>query len=332
MTNLTCLYTSFPYDWFINMSTTTLDHQTKSTSQKYAFSEEQFAKSNGISICYQTLGNRENPAILLIMGLGVQLVGWHDDFCKKLADKAFFVIRFDNRDVGRSTHFDEAPRTRKRDLIANSLVGRRFSAAYRLEDMADDAVGLLDHLDIAKAHLIGVSMGGMISQVFALNHSDRCLSLTSIMSSTNERDLPRPTAKANRLLLRNRPPEVEQYIDQSVGTFRYFNADTFEFDEAHMRATSMRAWKRDSSATGVARQLAAIMNSGGRRKALRNLQVPALVIHGDADPLVPIGHGVDSAESMPTARLVTVKGMGHSLPRGVWDFIINPFVELANSV
>ena len=314
------------------MSTITLDQSTPSTSQANQFSDELFADANGINICYQTLGDQSNPAILLIMGLGVQLVGWPDDFCHKLADAGFFIIRFDNRDVGRSTQFDQAPRTRKRDLIANSLINRRFSPAYKLEDMADDAAGLLDYLNISKAHVIGVSMGGMISQLFALNHSDRCLSLTSIMSSTNERDLPRPTAKANRLLMRSRPPEIEQYLDQSVGAFRYFNADTFEFDEEYMRSRSKLAWERNNSASGVGRQLAAIMNSGGRRKALRNLTVPALVIHGDADPLVPIGHGVDSAESMPTARFVIIKGMGHSLPRGAWDQIITPILQLTTSI
>ncbi len=301
-------------------------------SNDYTFSPEQFVQANNIDICYQTIGDPQAPPLLLVMGLGVQMLGWPDDFCAELANSGYFVVRFDNRDVGRSTHFDQVPRPRRRQLAGNLLFGRNFPTGYTLEDMADDAVALLDKLGIAQAHLIGASMGGMISQIVALNYPDRVRSLTSIMSTTSERDLPNATAKATAMLARPRSANFDTYLKNTISAFAYMNGTTYAFEEDRMRDYIKRAWQRSSSSQGVLRQMAAISNTQGRRQRLRSLTVPTLIIHGDADPLVPYRHGIDTAEAIPTARLVTVRGMGHTLPREAWPTIIGAILEHVNAV
>ena len=301
-------------------------------SSEYTFSQEQSAEANNISICYQTIGDPQGSPLLLVMGLGVQMIGWPPKFCQMLAEAGFYVIRFDNRDVGKSTQFDDAPALRKREIMGNHLFGRNFPIKYTLDDMADDAVGLLDALNIDAAHIVGASMGGMISQLITLNHPERVLTLTSIMSTTNERDLPQATVKARAILLKPRPTEFEKYLQTAIASFEYFNGTTFAYDEEYMRNYLTESWERASSITGVGRQLAAVLNTPGRRKRLREVTTPTLIIHGDADPLVPYPHGIDTAEAIPTARLVTIRGMGHTLPQAAWSTMVQAISQHAQVI
>lgn len=288
----------------------------------YTFSDEQFADCNGMKLCYQTIGDVANPPMLLVMGLGVQMIGWPDRFCQMLAERGFFVIRYDNRDVGRSTQLDHVKLPQRRQMLGSYFFGRTFPVAYTLEDMAADAFGLLDALNIDKAHVVGISMGGMIAQIMALRHPNRLLSLTSIMSSTSEHDLPNATPRAIAMLIAPRSSDLDTYIEKSTERYRYLNRDTFTFDEERTRNDLRLAYSRNSSPFGVARHLGAVGNTPGRRQALRAVTTPTLVIHGDADPLVPYQHGVDTAEAIPTARLFTIRGMGHTLPSEAWPTIV----------
>ena len=281
--------------------------------------------ANGIQIEYDTIGDPSHPPLLLIMGLGGQLIHWHDDFCRQLTDRGHFVIRFDNRDTGLSTRFEAAGLPDMSALLDARLQGRSIPAPYTLDDMADDAVKLLETLDIEKAHICGSSMGGMIAQTAAIRHPRRLLSLISIYSTTGNPDLPQPQPAAMEALLTPQPVERQAYIDFNVVTMKAIAGSGFPFDEQFIRRISARAYDRAFYPPGVGRQMMAIMAQEDRTAALASVTVPTLVIHGTADPLVPAAHGQATADAIPGAQLLLVEGMGHDLPhiKGPWPRVID---------
>jgi pimeloyl-ACP methyl ester carboxylesterase len=276
-----------------------------------------------VTLCYETFGSTEAPPLLLIMGLGSQMILWDDEFCRRLAARGFFVIRFDNRDVGRSTIMREAPVPKQWQLVTRDPRG----AAYTLDDMAADAVGLLDHLDLGAAHVVGVSMGGMIAQLLAVNHPERVLSLVSIMSTTGARRVGRPQPRVAMRMLRRVRLDREGYIEDHLETYRTIGSRAFDFEADHKRARAGRCFDRGIHPAGSARQLAAIIAAPDRTPALRALRVPTTVIHGEADPLVNISGGRATAAAIPDAELITFPDMGHDLPRELWPQIIAAIVE-----
>jgi len=275
-------------------------------------------QANGITIEYETFGDRAGRPILLIMGLGSQMTRWEEEFCQNLAGRGHFVIRFDNRDVGLSTHFHEAGLPNVQKAMAASLTGEPVEAPYTLDDMADDAVGLLDGLGIPKAHVCGVSMGGMIAQAMAIRHPDRLLSMISIMSRTGDPAEPQARPEAMAVLLAPTPTEREAALDHMVKTRRTIGSPGFPFDEADTRKKAARDYDRAFDPAGVTRQLVAVLAHGNRKPALASVRLPTLVIHGADDPLVPVEAGRITAEAVPGAEILIIEGMGHDLPIGVW--------------
>jgi pimeloyl-ACP methyl ester carboxylesterase len=285
---------------------------------------EERATANGIEIAYETIGDSSNPALLLVMGLGTQLIHWDIELCELFAERGFHVIRFDNRDAGRSTYIDApVPNLRR------AMAGLRIDAPYLLDDMADDAFGLLDHLGIEAAHVAGASMGGMIAQTMAIRRPERVLSLTSIMSTTGERRMGRPKLRVWSVLLRTAPRDKDAAVEYFVRVFRLIGSKGFPADEDRVRALAAEAYDRGHSPAGTGRQLAAIMASGDRTARLRELQVPTLVFHGRDDPLIPFRGGRATADAIPGARLIAVPGMGHDLPRQVWPQLVDAVAETA---
>ena len=258
------------------------------------------------------------------MGLGMQLIHWDLELCEQLAERGFHVIRFDNRDSGRSTKVDAPVPDMRR-----ALVGLRIDAPYLLEDMADDAFGLLDHLGIEAAHVVGASMGGMIAQTMAIKRPERVLSLTSIMSTTGERRAGRPKLRVMGVLMRQAPRDRDAYIERFVKVFRLIGSKGFPLDDDRIRELAAASYDRGHHTAGTGRQLAAIMASGDRTAQLRSLAVPTTVIHGRDDPLVPFRGGRATAAAIPDARLIAVPGMGHDLPREVWPRLVDAVVETA---
>jgi pimeloyl-ACP methyl ester carboxylesterase len=286
---------------------------------------ERFADVGELRICFETFGDPADPAVLLVMGLGTQMLGWHEDFCRELAGRGFHVIRYDNRDCGRSTHFDQVPPPRPLELAT-----RRFkNVAYTLEDMAGDGIGVLDHLGIDRAHVVGASMGGMIAQVMAERHPARVLSLTSIMSTTGSRRVGNPALKVYPFFLGRPPREREAFIDRIVKLFGVVGSPGFPRDEAELRALLSQSYDRDPNPAGTPRQLAAIMAAGDRTRAVARIGVPTTVIHGDSDRMVSKSGGKATARAIEGAKLVLIEGMGHDLPRGVWPRIIDAVAENA---
>ena len=280
------------------------------------------ARANGIELCWDSFGDAGAPPLLLIMGLAAQMIAWPDEFCTLLAERGFRVVRFDNRDIGLSTRFDSAGVPDIGAALTAALQGKPVDAPYRLSDMAADAFGLLDALGIGRAHVVGASMGGAIAQTMAIERPDRLLTLTSIMATTGEPGLPPPTPEAMGVLLKPPVTTLDGYIRSYVETWKVLRAGSFPDDEALDRERAEAVFARGLHPAGVARQLAAILASGSRKAALRSVRVPTLVLHGDADPLVPLACGVDTAESIPGARLVVIPGMGHALPISFWKRIV----------
>lgn len=277
------------------------------------------ARSNGIELCYDTFGDHKAPPLLLIMGLGAQMIAWDEAFCAELASRGYWVIRFDNRDIGKSTHLSAAGIPDP----AAMFTGGKFDAPYLLADMAKDTIGLIDVLGIGKAHLVGASMGGMIAQTLAIRHPDRVKTLTSIMSSTGEPGLPPPSPEALLVLMSPTPLDWDGYAKRYVKTWTVLRAGSFPLDEARDLVRARAAFDRGLNPPGVARQLAAVVASGSRKEALAAVRAPTLVIHGDADPLVPLEAGKATARAVPGAKLTIVKGMGHALPISQWPQIID---------
>jgi pimeloyl-ACP methyl ester carboxylesterase len=274
------------------------------------------ASANNILIEYDTFGNPSSPSILLIIGLGGQSIYWDEAFCRRLTEKGLHVIRFDNRDAGLSTKFDAAGVPDVMDVIGKVVSGRKVTPPYTIEDMAADAVGLLDALNIEKAHICGMSMGGMIAQALAIRHPQRTLSLTSIYSTTGNPRLPQPKPEVMRLLLTPPPQEREPFIQFNLTLFRALTGPRFGLDEEWVRNLMGRAYDRAYYPQGTIRQLVSVLTQANRQPALKALKVPTLVIHGDADPLVPVEAGKETAAAVPEAELKLVKGMGHDLPHG----------------
>ncbi len=285
--------------------------------------------TNGIEIEYETFGDPSADPLLLIMGLRAQMILWEEEFCRLLAGHGHHVIRFDNRDVGLSTRLEEAGVPRIRVMMEQVERGERPEAPYRLSDMGRDAVGLLDGLGIDAAHVVGASMGGMIGQTVAIEHPERVRTLTSIMSSTGHPGLPRAKPEAMAVLLTPPPRDREANIERAVEAARIIGSPGFPFDEERIRARAARTYDRAFYPKGLARQLAAILGSGSRRKALEALRTPTLVIHGDMDPLVPVEGGLDTAEAVPGAELLIIEGMGHDLPPEVWPRIADTIARHA---
>src|SRR3954447_23747292 len=279
----------------------------------HKFSEEAMAPVNGVELCYQEMGDPDGEPLVLIMGLATQMIAWDEEFCRMLPDRGFRVVRFDNRDIGRSTKVRSAGVPNVLDL----LVGRG-QPEYRLRDMAADTVGLMDHLGIEAAHVVGASMGGMIAQCTAIGHPERVRSLCSIMSTTGSRRVGHPSYKTFGLLLGKPPREREAAIERVIKTFRTIGSPGYPFEEDRIREIAGRSFDRGHSEAGIARQLHAISASGDRTPALRKLNLPALVIHGKNDLLVNPSGGRATAKAIPGARLKMIDGMGHDLPRPLW--------------
>ena len=281
------------------------------------------ARANGIDLTYDTFGNTNDPAVLLIMGLGTQMIGWDEAFCAQLAAHGRFVVRFDNRDIGQSTKFTQLGVPDVGQAMQAALLGHRFEAPYLLSDMADDGVGLLDALGIVSAHVVGASMGGAIAQTMAISNPSRLRTLTSIMASSGAPNLPPPTPEAMQALLTPTPPDYAGYLDRYIKTWKILRAGSFPEDEARDPERARAAFDRGLNPAGVARQLVAIIASGSRRPALANVKTPTLVIHGDVDPLVPLAHGQDVAAAVPGARIDVIPRMGHALPISMWPRIVD---------
>jgi pimeloyl-ACP methyl ester carboxylesterase len=288
-------------------------------------SEPRIAEVDGIEICYDTTGDPSDPTVLLVMGLGGQLIQWDPELCGLIAARGFHVVRFDNRDVGLSTHLEGG-------VDVFGLFASEASASapppvpYRLSDMADDAVGLLDHLGVGQAHVVGVSMGGMIAQAIALSHPTRALTLTSIMSTTGDADVGLPTAEAMGALVAPPAQTREEAEDGAVRQAHVWGSPGL-FDEQHVRRLAGESWERCHEPLGIARQLAAILASGSRSAGLATLAVPTLVIHGTADTLVQPSGGERTAEMIPDAKLLMVDGMGHDLARPLWPVLVDAICD-----
>lgn len=278
----------------------------------------------GMRIAYERHGDEQDPPLLMVHGFGVQLTGWNPDLLRMLVDRGLQVIVFDNRDVGLSTHLDAAGPI---DAMA-LMTGRVTSAPYLLSDMADDAAGLLDALGFASAHVLGVSLGGMIAQSLAIGHPVRVRSLTSIMS-TPSAGVGSATPAAGQALLAPPATTREGAVQRSLGIAAVIGSPAYTRDEDWIRASVGMAWDRSNDPVGVGRQLAAIRLSPDRRPALGGLDVPALVVHGEADPLIQVGGGLATAAAIPGAELMVLPGMGHDIPRALWETVVDAVVALA---
>jgi pimeloyl-ACP methyl ester carboxylesterase len=297
--------------------------------QNVTHSEPSRVRVNSIEIVYDTFGKMIEPPLLLIMGLGQQMISWDEDFCTQLAARGYWVIRFDNRDVGLSTKLDEAGVPDILALMQAQAQGEAVKAPYTLRDMAEDAVGLLDSLEIESAHVVGISMGGMIAQEMAIHHPKRVRTLTSIMSSTGDPALPPPKTEALTVLVTPFPTDRDGYLAYTIRTWRILSGSGFPVDEDRIIEHAGRSFDRGLSLAGTARQLAAIIASGNRKGALQSVTTKVLVIHGDADPLVPVECGIDTANSIPGAELQIIEGMGHDLPLPVVPRVIETIVHHA---
>ncbi len=279
-----------------------------------SFGDERMAPANGIELAYQEMGDPAGEPLLLVMGLATQMIAWDEGFCGLLAERGFRVVRFDNRDIGRSTKIESAGVSRRADMI----LGRRSSAPYLLRDMAADTAGLMDHLGIDSAHVVGASMGGMIAQTMAIEHPGRVRSMVSIMSTTGSRWTGMPSRRAMAVLLGRPPRGRDAAVERAVKVFQVIGSPGFPFEEERVREIAGRAYDRGHSAAGVVRQLHAITASGDRTRALRGVRAPTAVIHGNRDPLVRPAGGRATARAIPGARLKMIDGMAHDLPRQLW--------------
>jgi pimeloyl-ACP methyl ester carboxylesterase len=281
------------------------------------------ATANGIQIEYETFGKPSGRPLLLIIGLGAQMIHWDDDLCKDLAKRGHYVIRFDNRDVGLSTKFEKAGVPDLVETFGRIMRGEEIRPPYTLDDMADDAVGLLDALGIRKAHICGMSMGGMIAQTIAIRHPSRVLSLISIYSTTGNPKVPQPKPEVIGLLIAPPPKEREANVEHMLGVFKTIAGPRFPVDEKWTRKILAQSYDRCFYPQGMVRQLVAILTQGNRGPALASVKAPTLVVHGTSDPLVPVEGGKDTAKAMPGAQLMLIEGMGHDLPHGgAWPRIV----------
>jgi pimeloyl-ACP methyl ester carboxylesterase len=288
---------------------------------------EQFCDiGGGMSLCYERFGEESDPPMLLIMGLATQMIGWPDEFCALLADRGFHVIRFDNRDIGRSTRVKGRPPT-PRQLMTRKIE----PVLYTLSDMAGDAAGLMRELKIAPAHVVGASMGGMIAQMLAAEHPEAVRSLVSIMSTTGNRWKGQPKFTLYRYLLRQAPEDREAFIAYTTKMFEAIGSRGLPFDRDRVRDMVARSYDRGRDPAAPGRQLGAIIASGDRTAQLQTIRAPTLVIHGSQDPLVAKSGGVATARAIPGARLMVVDGMGHDLPEAAWPQLIDAIAAHAHA-
>jgi len=273
------------------------------------------ASDNGIDLEYETFGTRGRPALLLIMGLGGPMIMWEEAFCRALENKGFFVIRYDNRDCGRSKKFDSQPLPDLAGAMATWMQGGKIDGPYRLSDMAADGIGLLDALGIETAHVVGASMGGMIAQTLAIEYPSRIRSLTSIMSSTGDRALPDPSPEAMAVLMTPSAEAKPDFIEQHLASNRAIGADPafFPYEEARLRARAERLWDYGIERDGSTRQMLSSLASGDRTPALEKLSLPSLVIHGTADILFGLEHAEATVRAIPGAQHLFIDGFGHDM-------------------
>jgi pimeloyl-ACP methyl ester carboxylesterase len=290
-------------------------------------SGEQFASlPSGIDICYETFGDADDPAILLVMGLGGPMGWWSDDFCQRLAARGYLVVRYDNRDTGRSTKLRQHP-VSKVDVV-RAFAGLA-TAPYGIGDLADDAFGLLDHLDIERVHLVGVSMGGMIVQTMAIADPERALSMTSIMSTTGSRRVGWQHPRVIPALLASAGRTRDSYVARSLRTSLVIGSPAFPGDEDMARERAYETYDRGWSASGVARHMLAVLTQPDRTKDLAGLDLPVTVIHGLNDPLVHRSGGRAVANAVPGAEHIEIAGMAHDLPVQLYDTYVDAIVRTA---
>ena len=280
--------------------------------------------ANGIDIYYEQRGNSANPALLLISGLGAQLTGWPSGFVDSLVTAGFFVTIFDNRDVGLSSWLNDFGVPNIGDIARGNS-----PAPYLISDFAADAAALVDVVHLGPVHVVGVSMGGMIAQQFAIDYPELTLSLTSIMSTPHPAEVGQPSPEASKSLTRERSTEFEAFMVEELEGWRLTWGSKYPVDEIWIRDQASRAWERGRNADGVARHLAAVVGSPDRRPGLREVTCPALVIHGEEDPLVTLSGGQATAEALANSRLVTLAGVGHSLPAELWTEVANDIATLS---
>ncbi|MBN1260674.1 MAG: alpha/beta fold hydrolase [Anaerolineae bacterium] len=285
------------------------------------------SRTSGVEIAYEARGAPGAPAILLIAGLGDQLLSWPDAFCERLAAQGFRVVRFDNRDVGLSTSFEEAKAPGLPALVWAYIRGKTLPVPYTLEDMAEDAMGVLDALGSASAHVVGGSLGGMIAQRVAIHHPEHVRTLTLLMSTAQVPGLALPRPRA-LIVFKTRPLDREGYVEHAVKVMRAVRGGGFRLDEDHVRRQASHIYERAPDSTGIPRQMAAIMTSFNKLGAqAKTITAPTLVIHGSADPVIPVAHGKRLAHLIPGARLVIVKGMGHELPPDAWPIVVDAIAQ-----
>jgi pimeloyl-ACP methyl ester carboxylesterase len=288
---------------------------------------EQLVEANNIHINYDSFGDKSHPAIVLIMGLATQMIYWEEQFCKLLASQGYWVIRFDNRDNGKSTWMGALPVPSSVALLANVVFKRPLGAAYLLTDMMKDTLGLLDALELESAHIVGASMGGMIAQELAIHHPQRVKTLTSIMSTTGNKRLPKPSTAFSFKMLKPPPKNVDKAITYGMHVWSLIQGNYYPFDEQKVLGLIKRALERGFNPAGNTRQLAAILDSPDRTTALKSLTVPSLILHGEDDPLVPVACGIATANAIPNAKIKTYPGMGHTLPSQLYDDITAQIFE-----
>jgi pimeloyl-ACP methyl ester carboxylesterase len=291
----------------------------------------QIARANGIDICYEIFGDPDAEPMLLIMGLGAQMIHWDDDFCRQLAARGFRVIRFDNRDIGKSSKLTGGKRLTPIELLKMRFLKIPVAAPYKIRDMAEDVIGLMDALHVKSAHLVGASMGGMIAQEVAISFPQRVRSLTSIMSTTGDPRVPPPSREASALLAAAPPATKQEYFERFAQTWKILRVGSFPEDEALDRSRAERTFERGLNPAGVGRQLRAILASGSRQERLGSVKAPTLVIHGTVDPLVRPEGGKYTAAAIPGAKLLMIEGMGHALPIPMWPQIIDAIDKHAHA-
>ncbi len=288
---------------------------------------EQFVKANGVRLAYEEFGDRTQPAIVLIMGLGAQMIAWPDAFCEGLAAKGYRVVRFDNRDIGLSEKMDAMKTPGLLKTMLRARLNMPVRVPYKLYDMAEDTLGLMEALDIDAAHLVGASMGGMIAQLIAGNHPYRTLSLTSIMSTSGRRSLPQASREVTLQITKRRPTDEQGYLKASMRIWRLIGSPGYAPSDDELRERILRGFRRSYHPPGSSRQLLAIIASGDRVDMLKKIKVPTLVIHGKADKLALVEGGIDTARLIPNAKLELIDGMGHDLPQP----LLARFAELITS-
>ncbi len=293
---------------------------------------ETLYQCNGVTLACDSFGDKSHPPVLLVMGLATQLIHWDEQFCRQLAAQGYWVIRFDNRDIGKSEHLHHLKLPNLIKLAGKHFFNTQFTPPYSLQDMADDAIALMDTLRIPKAHVVGVSMGGMISQLIAIHYPERVQSLTSIMSAPGDKKLLKPTPRMSLFMMKPPPANRTQHIAHTINMWRLLHGKHYPFEEERVHRIVTTSLKRGFSPKGVMRQLSAIVSAEDRTQKLTQLKLPSLIFHGENDPLVPVANGIAMAQSIPGAKLTIVKGMGHTIPTPVWPQIVDEFQNMVGGM